>query len=100
MPRTASSASYSQAVGRLLRERRGELGESQAEVARRLEVSTTYVQRVEAGHANLTLGQLLRVAEALEAYPRIAFEPLPDTAGALASLDALTGGSSSDDSPD
>jgi transcriptional regulator with XRE-family HTH domain len=63
---------------------------SQAEVARRLEVSTTYVQRLEAGLGNLTLGQLLRVAEALEAYPRVSLEPLPDTAAALSELAALT----------
>jgi transcriptional regulator with XRE-family HTH domain len=88
MPRTTASASYNQAVGARLRVRRDELGVTQGEIARRLAVSTTYVQNVEAGRANLTLGQLARVAEALEAFPRIVLEPLSHSLGESV-LDAL-----------
>lgn len=76
MPRTATSASYNGMVGAELRARRQDLGLSQAAVARRLEVSTTYIQNIEAGRANLTLGQLVRVADALDAFPRVVLEPL------------------------
>lgn len=63
-------------VGAELRARRQDLGLSQTAVARRLEVSTTYIQNIEAGRANLTLGQLVRVADALDAFPRVVLEPL------------------------
>lgn len=90
MPRTTSSASYVQGVGARLRARRQELQLTQAEVARRLDVSPTYVQNVEAGRANLTLGQLARVAVALGAFPRVVLDPLPDVEAGMQSLDELS----------
>lgn len=86
MPRTTRSADLSQTLGRALRARRQEIGLSQAEVARRLDVSTTYVQAVERGGSNLTVGQLARVCDALEAYPRIQLVSLPAAAPDLGLL--------------
>lgn len=80
MPRTTKSATLSGVVGRHLRARRNELGLSQASLADRLSVSTTYVQNLEAGRCNVTVGQLERVSIALEAYPEItlrAMTPVP-----------------------
>ena len=91
MPRTTTSAQYMQVVGRALRARRLDLGIPQAEVARRLEVSATYVQNVEAGRANLTLGQLARVAAALDAVPRVTLEPLSTSAAELGALEFAVG---------
>ena len=97
MPQTRSSPDYSQAIGRRLRARREEIGLSQAAVARRLSVSASYVQNVEAGRANLTVGQLERVSEALDAYPRVELIPLgrPE-----AELDFLQELSSRSEQPD
>ena len=77
MPRTTSSATHNHAVGRELRQRREELGMTQAEVAGHLGVSQAYIQKVEAGRDNLTVGQLARLAEALSTNLRIHLEPRP-----------------------
>jgi transcriptional regulator with XRE-family HTH domain len=65
MPRTAASQVTAQLVGAEIRRSRRELGLSQAELARRLDVSPPYVAKVEAGRANLTIGQLGNFAAAL-----------------------------------
>lgn len=65
MPRTAVSEVHAKVVGRELRGTREALGLTQAEVARRLEVSPSYIAAVEAGARNLTLGQLANIANAM-----------------------------------
>ena len=51
-------------VGREIREASQALGLTQAEVAERLGVSSSYISAVEAGRRNLTLGQLANIATA------------------------------------
>ena len=89
MPQTTHSPDYSIAIGRQLRARRRALGLSQAGVARRLSVSTSYVQSVEAGRANLTVGQLERVSRALQAYPQIQLVPLSRPEAELGFLEGI-----------
>lgn len=52
-------------AGRRVAEVRMERGWTQAQLAERLDVSLTYVQRVEGGRANLSLKSLCEVANAL-----------------------------------
>jgi transcriptional regulator with XRE-family HTH domain len=65
VPRTAVSEVHAKLVGRELRATRDALGLTQAELARRMEVSPSYVAAVEAGGRNLTLGQLANIANAM-----------------------------------
>ena len=65
MPRTAVSEMNAKVVGRELKDSRQALGLTQAEVAKRLGVSTSYISAVEAGRRNLTLGQLANIANAM-----------------------------------
>ncbi len=65
VPRTRASEVASRLVGDHIRSSRRELGLTQAELARRLNVSPPYVAKVEAGRANLTVGQLANIAGAL-----------------------------------
>lgn len=77
MPRTTKSATLSLIVGAQVKRRRRELGLSQVELAARLDVSATYVQNIERG-CNVTLGQLERVAAALNAFPTVSLEPVAE----------------------
>lgn len=65
MPRTHSSDATSLRVGLELRRAREELGITQTELARRLDVKPPYIAAIEAGRRNLTLGQLAKLADAL-----------------------------------
>ena len=66
MPRTSVSQVASKVVGGEIRRSRLELGLSQAELARRLDVTPPYITNVEAGRVNLTVvGQLANIASAL-----------------------------------
>lgn len=65
MPKTRASSLMSKVVGEEIRHTRIVLGLSQAEVARRLDVSAPYVANVEAGRHNLTIGQLATFASAM-----------------------------------
>jgi len=65
VPRTAVSEMNAKVVGRELKDSRQALGLTQAEVAKRLGVSTSYISAVEAGRRNLTLGQLANIANAM-----------------------------------
>jgi transcriptional regulator with XRE-family HTH domain len=71
MPRTTSSIAYSEMVGAVLRARRIEAGLTQTQVGERLDVSQSYVNRMESGRINMTIGQLGRVCEALGATLRV-----------------------------
>ena len=73
MPRTAASEIHAKVLGRELRAVRRTLGLTQAEVARRLGVSASYIAAVEAGRRNLTLGQLANIANAMRVGIDIAF---------------------------
>lgn len=73
MPKTRSSDVLSKIVGEEIRRARTEAGLSQAEVARRLEVSPPYIANVEAGRANLTIGQMTNIASAMGAGLEIRF---------------------------
>ncbi len=64
-----------QQVGRRVAELRSELDLRQAELAERMEVSTRYLQSIEAGAENLTLETIAKLATALEAEPIKFFEP-------------------------
>jgi transcriptional regulator with XRE-family HTH domain len=91
MPRTAASDLAAKLVGSEVRSARRAAGLTQAELARRLGTSPSYVTNVEAGRLNLTIGQLARIADALGAdlhisLPLIEVEPvtvreLPSEAG-------------------
>jgi transcriptional regulator with XRE-family HTH domain len=67
MPRTARSDPTSKLIGQAIRQARHEAGLTQAELARRLETTAPYITNVEAGRANLTVGQLASIAAALDA---------------------------------
>jgi transcriptional regulator with XRE-family HTH domain len=73
MPRTAASEIHAKVLGRELRAARNGLGLTQVEVARRLDVSPSYLAAVEAGRHNLTLGQLANIANAMRVGIDIAF---------------------------
>lgn len=55
-----------QQVGRRVAELRVEAGQTQAQMAERVEVSVQYLQRVEAGQENLTLRSLAGLANVLD----------------------------------
>lgn len=65
MPRTATSDVASALAGRAVREARTEVGLTQADLARRLDVNASYITNLEAGRVNVTIGQLAGIAEAL-----------------------------------
>ncbi len=67
MPRTATSIDMSRRTGAEIRRTRKQLGVTQAELAGRLGVTPAYITNVEAGRANLTIGQLANIAAALGA---------------------------------
>lgn len=68
----ASSAPVSEAAlefGRRVRQRRNTLGLSQERLAEGTALHWSFVGRIERGRANLTLRNILRVAEALDVDP-------------------------------
>jgi len=71
MPRTTSSIAYSEMIGAVLRARRVEAGLTQAQVGERLDVGQSYINRMETGRINMTIGQLGRVCEALGGTLRV-----------------------------
>jgi transcriptional regulator with XRE-family HTH domain len=66
MPRTHASEVAAKVIGREIRRARAEHDISQAELARRLGVSPSYVSNLEAGRLNVTVGQLANVASAMK----------------------------------
>lgn len=92
MPRTASSDVASRVAGQAIRDARRDAGVTQAELARRIRSSASYISALEAGKGNITVGQLWAVADALrvevhielrkpEAEPPIVPEPPPNPRG-------------------
>lgn len=65
MPRTHASDVAGKVVGKEIRRAREEAALSQADVARRLDVSPSYISNLEAGRVNVTVGQLANIASAL-----------------------------------
>jgi transcriptional regulator with XRE-family HTH domain len=65
MPRTHASEIAAHVVGQEIRRARAEVALSQAELARRLDVSPSYISNLEAGRVNVTVGQLANIAGAL-----------------------------------
>lgn len=71
-------------VGLRIAERRAEHGWTQETLAERVGVTAKYVQRVEAGSANLSIRSVVRFANALGVRPGDLFErpkPSPRTIG-------------------
>lgn len=70
-------------IGARIKQRRQDLGLSLRELARRAEVSASFVSQVERGESNASLDSLRRIAEALS-VPAMYFlleAPQPDTSG-------------------
>jgi transcriptional regulator with XRE-family HTH domain len=70
---------HAQLVGRRVRAAREAVGLTQAELARRLEISQPVIAALEAGRGNPTIGQLAAVAGALQVGLEIEFPLLPGT---------------------
>ncbi len=80
MPRPAGKPPLSPATaafGHRVRERRHELGLSQEALADRSELHWTYFGQVERGQVNISLHNILRIAEALELDAGVLVEKLP-----------------------
>jgi transcriptional regulator with XRE-family HTH domain len=78
MPRTSTSDVDSKLVGVEIRAARERRGLTQSQLAKELGVSGAYVQKLEAGRANPTIGQLANVARSLRMALRVNFaEPAP-----------------------
>jgi transcriptional regulator with XRE-family HTH domain len=86
MPRTTTSALDAKLLGATLKRTRQLEGLTQAELAGRLDVSPSYVQKLEAGRANPTLGQLAHLAGALGRGLSVDFTPIPTPSDALAAF--------------
>lgn len=76
MPHTSRSSIYAKRVGVSIRAARQSAGLTQASVAARLGVSAPYIVAVEAGRANLTVGQLASFAEAMQLGLEVEFPPV------------------------
>lgn len=73
--RKSDAARVIKDVGRRLAELRRERGLTQEQLAERLRMAPTNLQRIELGMQNLTLRTLVRVANELEVKPAALLEP-------------------------
>ena len=89
MPKTATSDPDAREAGAALRQARTALDLTQAQLAERLQVSPAYIQKLEGGRANPTVGQLANVARALGMGLNVSFESLPETRDPFAELAEL-----------
>lgn len=81
MPAPATKPPLSPATGefgRRVRERRLELEMSQEELAESSDLHWSYLGQIERGQNNLTLHNILRVAQALEVDPGVLMTGLPE----------------------
>ena len=69
MKQATAVESYLQSLGRVIRHHRERIALSQEGFALVVGLHRTYVGAVERGESNLTLGSLLRIADALETTP-------------------------------
>jgi transcriptional regulator with XRE-family HTH domain len=76
MPRTTTSPADAAAVGLSIRAAREQIGLSQTALADRLDVTPAYLNKLEAGRANPTVGSLARIATALGSRLIVGFEPI------------------------
>lgn len=74
-------------LGRAVRERRRELGLTQAELARRCGFSRQWLVAVEGGKGSAEVGRVLRVLQTLGL--RVALEPRPEGTAGGRLLDAV-----------
>ncbi len=79
VPRTRRSAIHAQLVGQRIRDAREQVGLTQLQLARRMDVSQPVIAALEAGRGNPTVGQLAAVAEALQVGLDVDFPLLPAT---------------------
>lgn len=79
MPRTRRSAIHAQLVGQRIRASREDVGLTQLQLAKRMEVSQPVIAALEGGRSNPTVGQLAAVAEALQVGFDVEFPALPAT---------------------
>lgn len=77
MPRTHASEVAAKVIGQEVRRARQEGALTQAELARRLRVTPSYVSNLEAGRVNVTVGQLANVASAMKVALDISFRAVP-----------------------
>jgi transcriptional regulator with XRE-family HTH domain len=75
MPRTSFSPAHAAQVGRAVRTARQDVGMSQTALANRLDVSPAYINKLEAGRSNTTVGALARIAAALGADLEVQLTP-------------------------
>lgn len=73
--RAADPKRVARAVGRRIAELRTERGWTQETFAEALGVSIQYLRRIELAQTNVTLAQLVRLANALHVAPKALFEP-------------------------
>lgn len=66
---TATYVPLLHGLSRIVRQRRDQLGLSQDELAQRSGLHRTYISDIERGARNLSLKNLVRLAEALEVQP-------------------------------
>lgn len=86
MPRTTSSEPGSRLAGGAIRAARTERDLTQAQLAERLEVTPAYIQKLEGGRANPTVGQLTALGEALGMRLVLGFELEPEPIDPFADL--------------
>jgi transcriptional regulator with XRE-family HTH domain len=77
MPRTHASSVAAKVTGQEIRRARLEADLTQAELARRLGVSPSYISNIEAGRVNVTVGQLANLANAMKTALDIHFRTVP-----------------------
>ncbi len=76
MPRTQTSELAARLVGDEIRRARKAADLTQAELAKRLDLTIPYISNVEAGRVNLTVGQLARFADALGSDLQVHLPPI------------------------
>jgi transcriptional regulator with XRE-family HTH domain len=89
MPRTTTSPADAAAVGHALSVARQRIGLSQTALAHRLNVSPAYVNKIEAGRANLTIGALAQLSMALGC--RLDVQLIPQNLSEQSAAEALAG---------